>query len=152
MDDIVNYFSLWLKQFFKHLHVYFEAFFKITDGYYIGSERAILDLYAGVEVAGASTPEWVLNFQQKEQAFWSFLIHISVIGSLLCNVIFTWITVDTLCYFVYRKKGKWILVLMSVILNLMVCMLSSWNGVTRYMLLVIYALLVYVCFLGRKGE
>ena len=26
-EDPVNYFSLWLKQFFKHSHVYFEAFF-----------------------------------------------------------------------------------------------------------------------------
>lgn len=157
-EDLVNYFSLWLRQFFKHPHVYFEAFFKITDGYYyIGSERAILDLYTGVgfagaEVAGASTPEWVLIFQQKEQALWAFLIHIPVIGSLFCNAIFTWITVIILFYCVYRKKGKWVLALMPVILNLMVCMLSPWNGVTRYMLPVIYALPVYVCIMGRKGE
>lgn len=151
--DLVNYFSLWLKQFFKHPHVYFEAFFKITDGYYyIGSERAILDLYMDAGCGGASTPQWVLSFEEKEQAFWSFLIHIPVIGCLFRTAIFTWITVVAFFYCIYLRKGKWLLALVPVFLNLMVCMLSPWNGVIRYILPVIYALPVHMCILGRRTE
>lgn len=149
--DLANYFLLWIRQFFKHPDVYFKAFFAITDGYYyIGSERAVLDLYTGIGVAGASTPEWVMDFQQKEQEFWSFLIHIPVIGSLFCNAIFTWITVVASFYCIYMKKSKWLLVLVPVILNLLVCLLSPWNGVVRYMLPVIYALPVFACVFGRS--
>ncbi len=51
-EELTDYFLLWLRQFFKHPDVYLKAFFAITDGYYyVGSERAALDLYTGIEVA-----------------------------------------------------------------------------------------------------
>lgn len=149
-ENLVNYFLLWVRQLFKHPDVYFKAFFAITDDYYyIGSKRAILDLYTGVGVGGASTPEWVLNFQEKEQTFWSFLTHIPIIGSLFCNAVFTWMTIFTIFYCFYLRKNRWLLILVPVFLNLMVCMLSPWNGVTRYMLPIIYALPLQVCILGK---
>ena len=150
-EELLNYFLLWFRQFFKHPDIYFQALFAITDGYYyIGSERAILSLDTGLRIAGASTPEWVLNFQEKEQNFWAFLVHIPVIGYFFCNAIFTWITIFTFFYCIYLRKNKWLLILVPVFLNLLVCMLSPWNGVLRYMLPVIFSFPLQVCIWGKS--
>lgn len=150
-EELLNYFLLWFRQFFKHPDIYFQALFAITDGYYyIGSERAILSLDTGLRIAGASTPEWVLNFQEKEQNFWAFLVHIPVIGYFFYNAIFTWITIFTFFYCIYLRKNKWLLILVPVFLNLLVCMLSPWNGVLRYMLPVIFSFPLQVCIWGKS--
>lgn len=148
--ELLNYFLLWIKLFFKHPDVYFKAFFALTDGYYyIGYGKAELDLYMDVGY-GASTPQWVLNFEEKEMALWQFLIHMPIIGVFFRVAIFTWITFFSFFYCIYRKEKKCLLVFTPIILNLVVCILGPWNGIIRYALPIIYALPVTVCLLGKK--
>ena len=62
-EELIDYFVLWFKHFFKHPDVYFRAFFLLTDGYYyIDYNWATLDLDPGIGVMGASTPQWVVDF------------------------------------------------------------------------------------------
>lgn len=148
-EDLINYFFVWAKQFFKHPDIYFKAFLAISDGYYyIGYSKAELDLYMDVSY-GAVTPQWVLNFEEKENTFWQFLIHIPIIGCFFRVAIFTWFTIFAFFYCVYRKE-KGLLVLIPVFLNIMVCIFSPWNGIIRYALPIVYALPVAACLLGRK--
>ena len=94
--------------------VYLKAFLALTDGYYdLCYEEAILDLYpklpVDAQLTGVSTPKWAEAFALKEDAFWTFLTGIPLLGCLFRTAVFSWVMFFTLFYAAYRKKGGWML-------------------------------------------
>lgn len=156
-EDRKNYFVLWARQLFKHPGVYLKAFLALTDGYYdLCYEEAILDLYpklpVDAQLTGVSTPKWAEAFALKEDAFWTFLTGIPLLGCLFRTAVFSWVMFFTLFYAAYRKKGGWMLVMAPVFLNFAVTLLCPWNGVIRYGLPLIYAVPIEICILGKKAS
>lgn len=155
--DLVSYIVLWIKQFFKHPGVYFKAFFSLTDGYYnLAYDEAILDLYdripVDVELTGAQTPQWVINFVMAEDTFWNFLVHCPLIGCFFRVAVYAWAMIITLFYILYRRKARLLLIMLPIVLNFMTTLLCPWNGVVRYALPVIYSLPICICILGMEQD
>lgn len=154
-EDLMKYITLWVKHFFQHPGIYFRAFFTLTDGYYnLAYDEAILDLYDRIPVdvafTGAKTPQWVINFALAEEAFWNFLVHIPLIGCFFRTAIYAWIMIITVFYILYRRKNRWLLIMLPIILNFIITLLCPWNGVVRYALPVIYSLPICICVLAMK--
>ena len=152
INELVKYFHIWVKQFFKHPGVYFKAFFGITDGYYyIAYTEMRLDFIPlKMDFTGISVPNWVWNLQTKQDNFWNNIIKIPIIGYLFHNAIFSWIMILSFFYCIYIKEIKYILIILPVLLSFGICLLSPANGSVRYALPIIYAFPIYICIFAKK--
>lgn len=143
-SQLKDYLFMWVKQFFKHPSVYFEAMFYHTGAYYgtdyTGELEGIGANYNMITLEGVNPDNYLNVYFQEEfesQRFdmkkWAYVIQsIPGIGLIYSPASYQWICILCLvAVILYRKKDYCIIFIPSII-TMLVALMSPVNGSLRY--------------------
>lgn len=150
MQDLKEYFIVWLKMFFKHPNVYFKATINSTYGYFYPDRTEYKD---GVAFYLIDMPDYrnVSNFDIHflsnteeyrniiERATYT-LRNMPVIGLLFSCGLYTWFLIVITLVLWYFRRIREIAILVPLYVIVLVCVASPVNAFVRYMLPVMMAL------------
>lgn len=135
---------MWVKQFFKHPSVYFEAMFYHTGAYYgtdyTGELEGIGANYKMITLEGVN-PDNYLNvyFQEKyeSQRFymqkWTYFIKsIPGIGLVYSTAFYQWICILCVAAVILYKNKEYCIIFIPSIITMLVALMSPVNGSLRY--------------------
>jgi hypothetical protein len=155
-SELMDYFVLWFKMFFKHPGCYFEALINNTYGYfYYGDAPAWKYTMAESEnVQGIINPagfnihhiESLHSLQTLFEEYEELLTHLPVVSILCSCAFFSWLLIIAFMVMWRKNKLKYIFLLMPSIVSLLVCIASPYNGIDdfRYMFPIAFVLPVVV--------
>lgn len=135
--ELLAYFKVWFKCFFKHPLVYIEATLNNIYGYF--SPQAT-NWYVYYKYDTRITEDNLVNYHYNNlEALRNLLAnyakmfpYIPIIG-LLCNIGFnTWLLIGLSIYSIIKKKSKYLIVLSPLLVTLLVCVASPVNTYFRY--------------------
>ncbi len=140
--DLINYFNIWIKMFFKHPSTYLSATINSTYGYLYPNKTEFKDGVAQfiIDDYGVNVMNLDLKFNQKFEKTRNKIVDIinniryfPIIGILFNCGTYSWILIFDTLFLLYKKK-KEILLLSPLYLVLLVCIASPVNALIRYMI------------------
>lgn len=133
--DLVNYFRIWFKEFLKHPIVYLEATLNNTYGYYsLDNNWYIYYNYSSI------LKKYGFDYHYNNMAgLRGVLIFIGVLFpyipmiGLIVNIGFsTWVLLFMIVYLIYKKKYRYVVVYLPMVVSFLVCLASPVNTYFRY--------------------
>lgn len=168
-EELLNYFSTWLKMFFKHPGVYASAtanqsyylIYPFTQNATIYSDT-VLNIWcadATNELLGIAEPEGLSGAKTAARGLYIALAAFPVIGLLSHQATYNLLLIALFVFAAYQKKWKWLLASIPLILSDIIIVLAPViQGHPRYAFPIIYAmpllLAYYICpgkTEGKKG-
>lgn len=142
-DTIGPYFEMWLKDFFKHPKVYFDAFLENYYGYIYPPKREFKDGLAWFIVVknemvntGYFDFKMLNKFKPARKCIEENIQKVRelpIIEFLFNTGFYTYVLIIMLSYAIHKNKKEYFLVAMPIILALAFCFLSPVNAYIRYM-------------------
>lgn len=144
LEDLKEYFKVWKKGLFKHPITYIEATVHNTYGYFYPFKTNWYFYHKYDTRIVKKGFDYHYNSLSSERSFLTIIAtifpYIPVIG-LLINIGFnSWILLFMVCYLIYQKKYKSLVVLLPSFVVLLVCVASPANTYFRYALPNIFAM------------
>lgn len=148
-EDLVNYFKIWLAQFFKHPTTYIQATMNNVYGYFYPESN--LRQYTYYMVNSIEDINEIDNFNygyiKQLQGIRHFIKGISSIItkipgiSWIMNIALNvWLIMIIFTYLLYTKRYKYIIYLLPFISIILVCIISPVNAAYRYSISFIFAM------------
>lgn len=136
--DLEKYFEVWFQQFLRHPLIYLEATLNNTYGYFYPFKLNWYIYHNENPVLKQHNLDYHFNcfddLRLYLTKFGEFFIFIPLIG-LIINIGFsTWILLFMISYLIYKRKYKYILCFIPMIIILLVCVASPVNTYFRYAL------------------
>lgn len=160
-EELINYFKVWFKNFFKYPTDYIQATLNNTYQYFYpdqnknigytsleGLDDGIFDVKINTKFDGARTI--IVNMHKA-------LRNLPIIGMIYRVGFHIYMMLIAIGYLIWKKQYKMIVVLMPLIITLLICLASPVNGHWRYSLpimmsfTVIISSMIYTT-LNNKGE
>lgn len=158
-DDLIEYFSVWLRQFFKHPVCYLEATW--NQNYYIFAPNVDnivynKDCYAGETIVNGTNfseeikfdvPEWMRGLASIAVSWYALLTRLPVIG-MFSNVAFYVILMFCMLLFMVNERiGKKMFVMLPLLMSfLFVILAPQIQNQPRYAFPIIYTMPAVVGF------
>lgn len=160
--DLLEYFKAWGSMFMKHPGVYVEATLNNIYGYiypfYNCNQLGSYQFY--IQDAPLATGDFDIhyiipkNIRELCDTYAEIWKKVPGIALMLNPGTYTWILLGVVGYFCYKKQFKGILVLVSPMLNILICFASPVNGYLRYAIPLIACIPVifYWCIIFSKTK
>lgn len=141
-EEVMEYFKVWLKMFFKHPIVYFEATFHNSYGYYYPfyNFQGLSPYQFYIQDEPIATGKFDIHYVTPEGLRNSFLQYtllwrkIPGTAQLVNPGTYTWLLLLLAGYIIFKKKWRKNLVLIGPFLNVAICIASPVNGYVCYAL------------------
>ncbi len=143
-EDLKEYFKVWKKGLFKHPITYIEATVHNTYGYFYPFKTNWYFYHKYDTRIVKKGFDYHYNSLSSERNFLTIIAtifpYIPVIGFLVNIGFNSWILLFMVCYLIYQKKYKSLVVLLPSFVLLLVCVASPANTYFRYALPNIFAM------------
>lgn len=158
-SDLLGYFEIWFKMFFKHPTTYIEATLNNTYEYWDIDKISNMVYYEFEPYLQKQDKEnqyeelYVVNSDSTKEARYVVnqimlsIEKIPVVNVFMSIGILPWIIIFMLLFSIYQKKKDYILIMLVPLITYLICMVSPDNGNSRYIMPVIYSLLFIVMML-----
>lgn len=154
-----DYFAVWLHQFFKDPLTYLEAAVKHTYKYYYTDIEGANPGYYILVKNDYINPDYYdfywqpgnqASMRTKLEGLWMIASRIPFVGLLYNPGIYTSILLLFFFYFLSNQNRKGLIFVITVLVNILVCIASPVNGNIRYMLPVMAATPLIALFATTK--
>lgn len=150
-NELVDYFKVWIKYFFKYPGTYIEGALNTTYGYWYPNKKdrvgefRIRDDFKQENPYNMKCLETFQNNRYDLEAFFNVLeTQVPLIGTLLSAGFYTWMLLILSLYILLSKDKKYIIANIALISIVLVCLASPYFAI-RYMLCVVYCLPILLC-------
>lgn len=157
-DGLSEYFKVWAGMLWKHPVTYIEATLNNSYAYYypfvyigkpIGRLSIRYELMTGDIDAHYIFPYEVRN---KVSEYISTLNNLPILSLFANSGFYTWLVLATAGYTVFHKKYRDLIVYVAPCISILVCIASPVNGEIRYMLPIVGAAPILVCWCYITGS
>lgn len=153
-QDLKNFLVIWLKLMPQNFKTYVTAYLHLIYGY-IDINYDSWNFYPGfdtnVSLSNLTNGKYTLQNSKSTLVarthindFISKIFSIAPFSLLIRPVVYVWVTIIAFMDIVRRKKYKFIVVLLPLIVQFGICLLSPVNGNPRYMLSFPFGLLIVI--------
>lgn len=163
VEDLLNYVSVWFKQFWKHPEVYFKA--TANQNYYLlypFAENLVVYDTTRIELGIAGKTQEFLGIQEVEGlqgaktavgGAYRALFSLPVVSLLTHQAPYSLLLIALLVFSAYTKRGKWWLVALPLTLSAAIVILAPViQGHPRYAFPIIYAMPIAVAYYIRLKD
>ena len=155
-DELKDYFKVWLKGLVKHPVTYIDATIENVYGYFYPEKTNWYIYYkfdSRITSDGFDYHYNSLDNLRESLVLWAnVFVGIPIIG-LLSNIGFsTWIVLLLVCYILYKKEYKKIVLYLPALISILVCVASPVNTYFRYAIPYIFCLPLMIGFVLEKEK
>jgi len=161
-EDLLNYFSVWFKQFWKHPEVYIKAtanqnYFMVcpfVDNRMILPDTMVANyplLEVTSERTGIHEVEALQGIKTVMNLFCWAMFTLPVIGLLTYPAPYNLLLIALLIFAVSKKKIKWLLISFPLMLSFLVVLLAPWTD-PRYAFPIIYSMPIAIAYYIRLNS
>ncbi len=158
-EDLKKYFEVWFDQLKKHPTVYIQAYINNYYGYlypekeiYGYTENYVVDHCNSLKLTGKFNYHYIKKLRNEREIINQIIIFSETVPVLswLTNIAFnSWLLISMAVYLIYRKKCRYIIILLPSISILLICFVSPVNNYFRYAMPYIFNMpLVFSIFIN----
>lgn len=152
-EDLKEYFRVWIDMFFKYPVTYIEATLQGSYGYFypFANFRGKQNDYISINynmMTGDFDPHYYFSYEVRNKIgeyiyAWKKL---PILSLFMSTGSYTWVVFIAMGYTVHRKRCGDLIVYIAPLLNVLVCMASPVNGEIRYVLPLMAATPLLLCW------
>lgn len=153
-DNKIEFVKLWIKLFIKHPKDYIEATISNSYGYYyIEANNSVLGIYNNIE----NKYNIKLNPTEDNKSYKTFIKLVEEKNLPVISIMFSigtafWVTIILLGYKIYKKKYKYILVYLPILILWLTCVASPVYNELRYAYPLFTTLPIFICLNYMKNK
>ena len=158
-EDLINYFKVWLKYFFRYPNIYIEATLNNTYAYLYPDKANMVGYfqqpknYDQLDIINIKHSEDLQSFRDINEEFARIIMKMPFIGTLISAGFYNWILLILILYVALSKNKKIIVPYIALFSLVLVCFAAPYFAI-RYVLSIVYSLPVLLssCLWISKEE